>query len=410
MATGTYTAERDYLLSHPELLTSAADAAVTEALLDVSEDEASRYSGLRDAARQDGAEAAYEPLLLTILAYEFARADPGQQQSLLAARSEDLLTGTVASVLRDAAEHGGDDAGAAQRAAAVLSLAGSGDVAAVFDALGMPERFPGLLHAFAARDDPAQLAPAAVAAATSATAPDQMAAALLYLAIAEMISGGADRAHGLLGQARQLSPEQASTWINELASIGQHHPAVLTLIPVLTAQADQDPPGSQRSAGDAVMTPADMVVVLPGILGSTLARDGHLIWAPSAGSALRAIATFGASVKRLQLPDGIGDDHPGDGVEPAGLMPDLHILPGIWTPVKGYDRLLDRLRSLGYREPTPATPGNLLPFPYDWRLSCRYNARRLGEITEPALDRWRAQGPRYSRLHSWCSCATPWAA
>ena len=84
--------------------------------------------------------------------------------------------------------------------------------------------------------------------------------------------------------------------------------------------------------------PTDLVVVLPGILGSTLRRDGRLVWAPSAGSALRAIATFGASLRRLELPAGIGDQHPGDGVEPAALMPDLHVLPGIWTAVKAMTR------------------------------------------------------------------------
>src|SRR5829696_3668876 len=94
---------------------------------------------------------------------------------------------------------------------------------------------------------------------------------------------------------------------------------------------------------------SDFLVVLPGILGSTLRQDGRLVWAPSAGSVLRAITSFGRSVRRLQLPDDIGDEHPGDGVEPTGVMPDLHVLPGIWTPVKGYSRLLDRLRSLGYR-------------------------------------------------------------
>jgi hypothetical protein len=48
--------------------------------------------------------------------------------------------------------------------------------------------------------------------------------------------------------------------------------------------------------------PTDLVVVLPGILGSTLRQDGHLVWAPSAGSALRAITTLGASLRRLELP------------------------------------------------------------------------------------------------------------
>jgi hypothetical protein len=148
-----------------------------------------------------------------------------------------------------------------------------------------------------------------------------------------------------------------------------------------------------------MMAPTDLVVVLPGIMGSQLRQDGHLVWGPSAGSALRAITTFGRSVKRLQLPAGIGDDHPGDGVEPAGVMPDLHLLPGIWTPVKGYDLLLKRLRSLGYRDvsPDPATPpGNLLPLGYDWRLSNRWTGRWIATQVEPALEHWRGQGGRYA--------------
>lgn len=141
-------------------------------------------------------------------------------------------------------------------------------------------------------------------------------------------------------------------------------------------------------------SPTDLVVVLPGILGSTLSKNGRLVWAPSAGSALRAIATFGGSVKDLRLPYGIGDEDPHDGVVAVDLMPDLHVLPGIWTPVKGYDKLLARLRSLGYREPDADSPGNLIRFPYDWRLSCRLNGTRLAAVVENALDRWQAQrGP-----------------
>ncbi|MFF4340601.1 hypothetical protein ACFY00_11755 [Kitasatospora sp. NPDC001540] len=147
------------------------------------------------------------------------------------------------------------------------------------------------------------------------------------------------------------------------------------------------------------MPTTDLVVVLPGIMGSTLRNADGLVWAPSAGSVLRAVKTFGRSVTRLRLPEGIGDEHPDDGVRPVALMPDLHALPGLWTPVKGYDLLLKRLRSLGYREDSgdpDAPPGNLLPFPYDWRLSNRWNARRLATVVEPALERWRAQGGRYA--------------
>ena len=138
----------------------------------------------------------------------------------------------------------------------------------------------------------------------------------------------------------------------------------------------------------------DFVVVLPGILGSTLIRDGQEIWAPSAGAVWKAIRSFGASIQCLTLPVDLGDDHPGDGVEALALMPDLHVLPGIWSANIGYNRLLAWLMQrfkLVLADPEDfATPGNLLPFAYDWRLSCRYNARRLKRVVEPALERWRA--------------------
>src|SRR4051812_4211328 len=102
----------------------------------------------------------------------------------------------------------------------------------------------------------------------------------------------------------------------------------------------------------------DLVVVLPGIMGSTLSRDGAPVWAMKPGALIRAIRVFGDQIGRLRLPEGIGDDHPGDGAEPTGLMADLHVIPGLWTPVKGYDRLVEHLRRLGYRESAPARPGN----------------------------------------------------
>ena len=45
---------------------------MAEALLAVSEAAAGRYTALRQAAQQEGADTAYRPLLLTILAQEFA--------------------------------------------------------------------------------------------------------------------------------------------------------------------------------------------------------------------------------------------------------------------------------------------------------------------------------------------------
>lgn len=147
------------------------------------------------------------------------------------------------------------------------------------------------------------------------------------------------------------------------------------------------------------MSSTDVVVVLPGIMGSTLGlREGDtpasekMIWALDAGAIWRGATGLGPSIKDFALPVGIGDEHPGDGIEPVGLMQDLHVIPGIWTPVRGYTDLPAHLRTLGYDE----AKGNLVLFPYDWRLSNRYNGKRLGTVVEPALDRWRAQGGEYA--------------
>lgn len=127
----------------------------------------------------------------------------------------------------------------------------------------------------------------------------------------------------------------------------------------------------------------DLVVVLPGILGSTLRNADGMVWEVSGRAALRAVLTLGRSLKRLKLPDGIGDEHPQDGVEPVALMSDLHVVPGIWTPLKGYDRVTRRMNSLGYT----VEKGNLMLFAYDWRLSNRYNGALLARRVDEALDR-----------------------
>jgi hypothetical protein len=87
------------------------------------------------------------------------------------------------------------------------------------------------------------------------------------------------------------------------------------------------------------MTDTDLVVVLPGIMGSTLGvrttdrepRD-NLVWAPTAGAVWKNL-TGAHRIQDYALPDGIGDEPPSDGIEPVGLMPDVHAIPGIWTPV-----------------------------------------------------------------------------
>jgi hypothetical protein len=98
--------------------------------------------------------------------------------------------------------------------------------------------------------------------------------------------------------------------------------------------------GKAAVTGSAGVIGRDVVVVVQGILGSTLRKDGKPVWAPSAGAVTRAIRTFGQSVRGLKLPEGIGEAEPEDGVQAADVIPDLHLLPGIWSANIGYRKLL----------------------------------------------------------------------
>ena len=89
----------------------------------------------------------------------------------------------------------------------------------------------------------------------------------------------------------------------------------------------------------------DLIVVIPGITGSTLTRDGKEIWSSKPTTVLAALATFGRQIRKLQLPSDIGDQTPDDGVETAALISHLHFIPGLWTPIHGYDKLVERLRA-----------------------------------------------------------------
>lgn len=139
----------------------------------------------------------------------------------------------------------------------------------------------------------------------------------------------------------------------------------------------------------------DVVVVVPGIMGSELVdAEGRPLWAVSPGGLVRAIRALAG--QRLTLPPDIGDGPAPDGVRATQPIRSLHLIPGLWSPVTGYDGLLDFLRSPRFQfvEADPREPGripNLIPFAYDWRLSNRYNGRRLAEVALAALERWRRQ-------------------
>lgn len=135
------------------------------------------------------------------------------------------------------------------------------------------------------------------------------------------------------------------------------------------------------------MSAADVVVVIPGILGSELYRDGRQTWGyRQIGLNL---ATLGQRLRKdLALTRSAFSDHSGgarDGTMAVDVLRTLGIIPGFWS-IDGYDRLVDGLRRrYGIAD--------VQVFPYDWRQSNRVSAIRLQSVIEPILQKRRETHP-----------------
>lgn len=134
----------------------------------------------------------------------------------------------------------------------------------------------------------------------------------------------------------------------------------------------------------------DLIVVVPGIMGSTLVdREGNELWGVKPGTLLQSVVRLGRNVKRLTLPVGIGDAPAQDGVRPGALISIPHVVGRLFG-TDGYGRLVNWLcNRFDVRQPSASNPGNLILFPYDWRLSNRVNAKRIETELVPMLEAWR---------------------
>ena len=121
----------------------------------------------------------------------------------------------------------------------------------------------------------------------------------------------------------------------------------------------------------------DMVIILPGILGSVLQKDGKDLWAVSGQAIWQVLTSLNQTIHNLKL----GQDDPiaeslGDGIRATSLIQDTHLIPGFWK-IDGYTQT-SRLISDNFN----VTPGNIYndpddkaanfyQFPYDWRRDNR---------------------------------------
>jgi pimeloyl-ACP methyl ester carboxylesterase len=129
----------------------------------------------------------------------------------------------------------------------------------------------------------------------------------------------------------------------------------------------------------------DVIVLLPGIMGSALQKDRKDVWALSGGAAVRALTSLGSSIKDLKLHgDDPEADDLGDGVTASRVIPDTHLIPGLWK-IDGYGKVAKTIR-----EEFEVQPGlNFFEFPYDWRRDNRVHARRLARKSRAWLKAWR---------------------
>ena len=131
----------------------------------------------------------------------------------------------------------------------------------------------------------------------------------------------------------------------------------------------------------------DVLVLIPGISGSALARNGREVWGTSGGALWRAVSSLGKDIRELALEgDDPDKDDLGDGVEATRVIPDLHMIPGLWK-IDGYSITKAQLvQRFGLK------PGkNYFDFPYDWRRDNRVSARKLQQSTHKWLQAWRSE-------------------
>ena len=83
----------------------------------------------------------------------------------------------------------------------------------------------------------------------------------------------------------------------------------------------------------------DMIILLPGITGSVLQKNGKDVWAMSGNASLQALTSLGDSLQELKLVDDDPNlDDLGDGIRATRLMPDAHLVPGL-VKIDGYSSI-----------------------------------------------------------------------
>jgi pimeloyl-ACP methyl ester carboxylesterase len=135
----------------------------------------------------------------------------------------------------------------------------------------------------------------------------------------------------------------------------------------------------------------DIIVVLPGITGSVLQKDGKDVWSANGRAVWQGATNWERLVESLALKgEDDGREDLGDGVKATALMRDAILIPGFFG-IDGYNRLSAMINE--YFDVIPGElgspkPANFFEFPYDWRRDNRVSAGQLKRLIDQALPAW----------------------
>lgn len=136
----------------------------------------------------------------------------------------------------------------------------------------------------------------------------------------------------------------------------------------------------------------DIIILIPGIGGSRLERDGKPIYDLSLGALPRLIWNWVGGDIAFHG----GSGKPDDGVVATELF-NNQLIPGYFG-VDDYEGLINTLKSVVH---DPAR--QFFKFPYDWRASNRWAAEALDAFARPRLHEWqKGNGGAEARL--WLVC------
>jgi len=137
----------------------------------------------------------------------------------------------------------------------------------------------------------------------------------------------------------------------------------------------------------------DLIVLIPGIMGSVLQKDGKDLFALSWSAGWSALISGGSSLQQMVLSgdDSCGKDL-GDGITATRLMSDAHLIPGFFK-IDGYGRISEFIKNnfdvIQGDVQDQTKPANYFEFPYDWRRDNKCAALKLETLINQRLPQWQ---------------------